>query len=106
MDAGVGTLPTPVMDIVPPQQPVVLQAEGVSFGEVGEESDEHTAKRVKLDEHHDPSLNDEAILSALAAHNNHDSVEHYNPELVPPWDRSILQYAFADPTLHSFYGEA
>lgn len=84
MDAGVGPAPTPMMDAVAPEHPVVLQTEGVSFDEVDEEPDEHDAKRTKLDDHHDPSLNDEAILSALAAHNNPDGVEHYNPEWVPP----------------------
>lgn len=52
--------------------------EGVSFDETSEEPEEHAAKRAKLEENHDPALNDEAILSALAAHNN--PAEDYNTE--------------------------
>lgn len=87
MDAGVGPAPTPMMDAAPPQveaqppaQPMVMQTEGVSFGDTSEEPDEHAAKRPKLEENHDPALNDEAILSALAAHTQPGSVEHYNSE--------------------------
>lgn len=95
MDPTVGPAPTPMMDAAPTQdqaqaqvlqppqppqpQPMVLQPEGVSFeGEI-EEPDEHAAKRPKLEENHDPALNDEAILSALAAHTS-PGVDHYNPE--------------------------
>ncbi|KAK7727548.1 hypothetical protein SLS53_001219 [Cytospora paraplurivora] len=87
MDPNVGPAPTPMMDAAPPQveapppqQPMVLQSEGVSFEDASEEPDEHAAKRPKLEENHDPALNDEAILSALAAHTQPGSVEHYNPE--------------------------
>lgn len=57
-----------------------MQTEGVFSEDVSEEPDEHAAKRAKLEENHDPALNDEAMLSALAAHNNPDSIGHYNPE--------------------------
>lgn len=87
MDPNVGPAPTPMMDAAPPQveaspppQPMVMQTEGVSFEDASEESDEHAAKRPKLEENHDPALNDEAILSALAAHTQPGSVEHYNSE--------------------------
>lgn len=87
MDAGVGPAPTPMMESAPsqmqaspPQQPVVMQTEGASFVDASEEPDEHAAKRAKLEENHDPALNDEAILSALAAHNNPAGVDHYNTE--------------------------
>ena len=94
MDPGVGPAPTPMMDAAPtqaqaqvpppqppPPQPMVLQPEGVSFEGASEEPDEHehAAKRPKLEENHDPALNDEAILSALAAHTS-PGVDHYNPE--------------------------
>ncbi|KAG8160255.1 hypothetical protein KVR01_009791 [Diaporthe batatas] len=95
MDPGVGPAPTPMMDAAPtqaqapmpppqqpaqPPQPMVLQPEGVvSFEGAGEEPDEHAAKRPKLEENHDPALNDEAILSALAAHTS-PGVDHYNPD--------------------------
>lgn len=99
MDPSVGPAPTPMMDaaptqaqapIPPPQQPaqppqpmvsqpMVLQPEGVAFEGASEETDEHAAKRPKLEENHDPALNDEAILSALAAHTS-PGVDHYNPE--------------------------
>lgn len=87
MDPNVGPAPTPMMDAAPPQvedspppQPMVMQTEGVSFEDASEESDEHAAKRPKLEENHDPALNDEAILSALAAHTQPGTVEHYNPD--------------------------
>ncbi|KAI3398142.1 hypothetical protein diail_9764 [Diaporthe ilicicola] len=86
LDHNVGPAPTPMMDAAPPQvqaqappQPMVLQPEGVSFEDASEEPDEHAAKRPKLEENHDPALNDEAILSALAAHTS-PGVDHYNPE--------------------------
>lgn len=94
LDPSVGPAPTPMMDaastqaqasVPPPQQqppqpePMVLQPEGVSFEGAGAEPDEHAAKRPKLEENHDPALNDEAILSALAAHTS-PGVDHYNPE--------------------------
>ncbi|KAL1854882.1 hypothetical protein Daus18300_011300 [Diaporthe australafricana] len=86
MDHNVGPAPTPMMDAAPPQvqaqapppQPMVLQPEDVSFEAASEEPDEHAAKRPKLEENHDPALNDEAILSALAAHTS-PGVDHYNP---------------------------
>ncbi|KAG6360654.1 hypothetical protein INS49_011719 [Diaporthe citri] len=93
MDPTIGPAPTPMMDAAPtqdqdpvpqppqpqPPQPMVLQPEGVSFEGASEEPDEHAAKRPKLEENHDPALNDEAILSALAAHTS-PGVDHYNPE--------------------------
>lgn len=94
MDPTVGPAPTPMMDAAPteaqaqvpqqqqpqpPPQTMVLQPEGVSFEGASEEPDEHAAKRPKLEENHDPALNDEAILSALAAHTS-PGVDHYNPE--------------------------
>lgn len=85
MDVGVGPAPTPMMESTPsqlqappPQQPIVIETEGVSFEDGIGEPDEHTAKRAKLEENHDPALNDEAILSALAAHNNPSG--DYSPE--------------------------
>lgn len=85
MDPNIGPAPTPMMETAPvqmqappPPQPVVMQTEVVSFEETSDDPDEHAAKRAKLEENHDPALNDEAILSALAAHNN--PAEHYNTE--------------------------
>lgn len=69
-----------MMESAPQQQHVVMQPDEVSFDDADEEPDERAAKRAKLEENHDPALNDEAILSALAAHNNPGSVEHYNTE--------------------------
>lgn len=69
-----------MMESAPQQQHVVMQPDEVSFDDADEEPDEHAAKRAKLEENHDPALNDEAILSALAAHNNPGSVVHYNTE--------------------------
>jgi hypothetical protein len=37
-------------------------------------------KRPRLDETQEPSLEDEAVLNALAAHNNPNAVDHYAPE--------------------------
>ncbi|CAN8103853.1 unnamed protein product [Discula destructiva] len=86
MNPGVGPAPTPMMDSTPapmhappPDHSVEMQTEGVFSEDVSEESDEHAAKRAKLEENHDPALNDEAMLSALAAHNNPD-LAHYNAD--------------------------
>lgn len=87
MDPSVGPAPTPMMESAPPQMhapptqsPIEIQTEGVFPEDASEEPDEHASKRAKLEENHDPALNDEAMLSALAAHNNPDSMGHYNPE--------------------------
>jgi hypothetical protein len=45
-----------------------------------EDSDEHPAKRPRLEEAQGPSLEDEAVLNALAAHNNPNEVDNYAPE--------------------------
>lgn len=71
----------PQMHAPPPEHPVEMHTEGVFSEDVSEEPEEHAAKRAKLEENHDPALNDEVgMLSALAAHNNPDSLAHYNPE--------------------------
>ena len=44
------------------------------------DSDEQPAKRPRLEETVEPSLEDEAVLNALAAHNNPNVVDHYAPE--------------------------
>ena len=46
----------------------------------GEVLDEPELKRPRLDVNTDPSLEDEAVLTALAAHNNPASVDHYGQE--------------------------
>jgi hypothetical protein len=47
-----------------------------------EDPDEHPHKRQRLDEENqDPSLEEQAVMNALAAHNN-PSVDHYAAELV------------------------
>lgn len=45
-----------------------------------EDPDEQVAKRPRLAESQDPSLEDEAVMSALAAHNNPAPVDHYGAE--------------------------
>jgi hypothetical protein len=45
-----------------------------------EDPDEQVAKRPRLAESQDPSLEDEAVMSALAAHNNPAPVDHYTTE--------------------------
>lgn len=75
--------------------------DGNPFDETSEEPDEHVAKRAKIEENHDPALNDEAILSALAAHTN--PADDYNTELVQPAKSSCECVLNA---LSSFYGEA
>lgn len=87
MQPDVGPAPTPMMESAPSQIPpapeqhhVVMQPEEVGFGDAEAEPDEHVMKRPKIEESSDVALNDEAILSALAAHNNPDAVEHYNAE--------------------------
>jgi hypothetical protein len=44
-----------------------------------QDTDEHPSKRQRLDESQDPSVEDEAVLNALAAH-NHPSIDHYDAE--------------------------
>lgn len=87
------------MQVPPPPENIVMQADdvdeakdvvegvdgvdglevgGVPFDQTSEEPDEHVVKRAKIEENHDPALNDEAILSALAAHNS--PAEDYNTE--------------------------
>lgn len=44
-----------------------------------QDPDEHPPKRQRLDESQDPSVEDEAVLNALAAH-NHPSIDHYDGE--------------------------
>ncbi|PSR83134.1 hypothetical protein BD289DRAFT_453985 [Coniella lustricola] len=88
MQSDIGPAPTPMMESAhaqlppaPEQHHVVIQPEDIAFGDASDEPDEpdeHVTKRPKLEEDSDPALNDEAILSALAAHNNPDAVEHYN----------------------------
>lgn len=51
----------------------------------GEVLDEPELKRPRLDDNTDPSLEDEAVLTALAAHNNPASVDHYGQEYVFDW---------------------
>lgn len=70
-----------------PAVPALPQAESETPGSESlavdpslEDSDEQPAKRPRLDENQDPSLDDEAVLSALAAHNNPTPVDHYAPE--------------------------
>lgn len=45
-----------------------------------EDPDEQVAKRPRLDENQDPTLEDEAVLNALAGHGNPTPVDHYAPE--------------------------
>jgi len=44
--------------------------------------DEPEIKRPRLDDNTDPSLEDEAVLTALAAHTNPAAVDHYGQEYV------------------------
>jgi hypothetical protein len=47
-----------------------------------EDADGHLAKRPRLDDAHDPSLEDDAVMSALEAHNNAGVVDQYGQEYV------------------------
>lgn len=42
--------------------------------------DEHVAKRQRLDDSQEPTLEDEAVLSALAGHNNPGTPGEYTSE--------------------------
>lgn len=44
-----------------------------------QDADEHPPKRQRLDESQDPSVEDEAVLSALAAHSD-PSIDNYDAE--------------------------
>ena len=72
---------------VPPTASVAPQPESASPGSESmavdpslEDSDDPPAKRPRLEEAQEPSLEDEAVLNALAAHNNPNAVDHYAPE--------------------------
>jgi hypothetical protein len=45
-----------------------------------EPEDEHAAKRQRLDDSQEPSLEDEAVLNALAGHNNPATPGEYTTE--------------------------
>lgn len=47
-----------------------------------EDSDDHRVKRPRLGGTQEPSLEDEVVLNALAAHDNPNAVDHYTPESV------------------------
>jgi hypothetical protein len=49
-----------------------------------DEIDERELKRPRLEDTTDPALEDEAVLNALAAHNNPSGVEAYATEYVQP----------------------
>ena len=48
--------------------------------EAEDDDDEHAAKRPRLDDNQDQSLEDVAVLHALAAHNNPVAGDEYEPE--------------------------
>lgn len=54
-------------------------ADDLALAPNGDDS-EHIAKRPRLEENQDPALDDEAVLSALAAHSNPTPVDHYSTE--------------------------
>lgn len=66
----------PIAAASAPQPPVT---EDLGLGPNGDDS-EHIAKRPRLEENQDPALDDEAVLSALAAHTNPTPVDHYSTE--------------------------
>jgi hypothetical protein len=45
-----------------------------------EPEEQHAAKRLRLDDSQDPSLEDEAVLNALAGHNNATPPGEYSTE--------------------------
>ncbi|KAK3320952.1 hypothetical protein B0T19DRAFT_253922 [Cercophora scortea] len=51
----------------------------VDVGDVDDAS-QHMAKRPRLDPNQDPSLEDEAVMHALAAHNNPNAVDHFTTD--------------------------
>ena len=59
--------------------PLDANADADRDGE-GDVLDEPEIKRPRLEDNTDPSLEDEAVLTALAAHNNPGSVDHYGQE--------------------------
>jgi hypothetical protein len=42
--------------------------------------EEHSAKRQRLDDSHDPSLEEDAVLNALASHNNPETPAEFTTE--------------------------
>ncbi|KAK0634765.1 hypothetical protein B0T17DRAFT_611730 [Bombardia bombarda] len=71
-------------------QPPLSMAQSMSAGQTSMHGDglvdpdlensEHIAKRPRLDESHDPSLEDEAVLNALTTHNNPTPENAYVPD--------------------------
>lgn len=70
--------PEPVADgaSAPPPPPLEAMPLDASVGDL----EEPDAKRPRLDENTDPALDDEAVLSALAAHSNATAAEQYDQE--------------------------
>lgn len=90
LGGATGPTASPVQQPLPPLPPIVSlppQTESATPGSESlvvdpslEDSDEQPAKRPRLEETQEPSLEDEAVLNALAAHNNPNAVDHYAPE--------------------------
>lgn len=87
---GTGPAPSPVQQPLPPVPPTVAvpaqpetatpASEPMAVDPSLEDSDEQPAKRPRVEGTQEPSLEDEAVLNALAAHNNPNAVDHYAPE--------------------------
>ncbi|KAH8907221.1 hypothetical protein BR93DRAFT_928093 [Coniochaeta sp. PMI_546] len=90
LGGATGPTASPVQQPLPPVPPIVSlppQTESATPGSESlvvdpslEDSDEQPAKRPRLEETQEPSLEDEAVLNALAAHNNPNAVDHYAPD--------------------------
>lgn len=71
-------LPQQQLSVPPHTESATPASEGLLVDPSLTDSDEHTAKRPRLEDAVDPE--DEAVLRALAAHNQPDAVDNYAPE--------------------------
>lgn len=72
--------PAPMGPGEPLPQPVHLGVPDALGLEQGDELEEQAAKRQRLDDNTDPSLEDDAILNSLTDHQNQSSVDQYGQE--------------------------
>jgi hypothetical protein len=69
-------LPAAEEEAAVPEQQTAPVPERLDVDPSLDDAVEPVVKRQKLEENHDPSLEDEAVLNALAAHNNPTQVEY------------------------------
>lgn len=79
------TVPEPSGAVPPAKAPTTVPAPAPAADTLAvdpdlEDPDEQVAKRPRLEGSHDPSLEDDAVMSTLAAHDDPAPVDHYGAE--------------------------